>query len=287
MTYINDINSVGEWVRLDHQAKLVGKVTGLLPSFLENGAFSSLLDIGCGPGRWALDVAADRPEAAVTGIDLSRDLVDYANARARTQQLDNVSFRVQDALANKLSFAESSFDLIHLRFAVGWLKEGMWQLLLSRCFTLLKPGGYIVITEGEGIYTTSIALERLQEILCQALFTAGYGLSHSPRFLGVVAHLGYLLYETGFRTIRTETTLLDYSYYHEDQEANRAWRDSFHALINESSIFLMQSGVTIAEELAQLDVQISIDMFQDNFCGLGPLFTFSAQKPGGDATDEH
>ena len=203
--YINNIKSVGEWVRLDHQARLVGKATGLLPAQLDEMEFTRILDVGCGPGRWALDIAADRPEAEVTGIDLSTEMMNYANARARTQNLNNVSFQVQDFLAKTLPFPEGSFDLINVRFAVGWLKDGGWLLLLSRCFVLLKPGGYLVITEGEGIYTTSRALERLQEILCQAFFTTGYGLSHSPRSLGVVAHLGYLLHETGFRAIHTES----------------------------------------------------------------------------------
>jgi ubiquinone/menaquinone biosynthesis C-methylase UbiE len=284
--YINNIDSVGEWVRLDHQARLVGKAMGLLPTLLDDMEFTHILDVGCGPGHWALDIAADRPEAQIIGIDLSTDMMNYANARARTQHLKNVSFIVQDFLANELPFPEQSFDLINLRFAVGWLKNGGWLLLLSRCFVLLKPGGYLVITEGEGIYTTSLALERLQEILCQAFFTTGYGLSHSPRSLGVVAHLGYLLYQAGFRAIHTKATILDFSYYHEDQAANRAWRDSFHALISESSIFLFQAGVTTVEELAQLDAQISIDMFQEDFCGLGPLLTFSAQRPAGETTDE-
>ncbi|MBA2679535.1 MAG: methyltransferase domain-containing protein [Ktedonobacteraceae bacterium] len=279
MTYINNIASAGEWARLDHQARLVSSVTRLLPPLLEDEELTAILDVGCGPGRWALDMAADRPEAKVTGIDLSREMMEYANARARTQHLKNVSFRVQDFLANKLPFPEQSFDLIHVRFAVGWLKHAGWLLLLSRCFVLLKPGGYLVITEGEGIYTNSAALERLHELLCAALHASGYGLSSSPRFMGVVAQLGYLLAQTGFQHIGTDASVLDYSYAHE--EANRAWLESFHALISESSLFLIQSGVTKVEELAQVDAQLSIDMYQEDFCGIGPLFTFSAQKPAG------
>jgi ubiquinone/menaquinone biosynthesis C-methylase UbiE len=280
MTYINDLNSVGEWARLDHQAGLVGSVTGLLPPLLEDEEWTSILDIGCGPGRWALDIAADWSEARVIGIDLSRDMMNYANARARTQKLTNVSFMVQDVLANKLPFPEQSFDLINIRFAVGWLKKAGWVFLLRRCFVLLKPGGYVVITEGESIYTTSPALQRLQELLCAGLYASGYGLSTSPRFMGVVARLGSLLMQTGFQQIRTDVSVLDYSYVHE--EANRAWRESFHALISEASIFLFQAGVTAAEELAQVDAQLSIDMYQEDFCGVGPLFTFSAQKPAGE-----
>ena len=281
MTYINDLASAGEWARLDHQAGLVGRVTGLLPPLLEDEEFTSILDVGCGPGRWALDIAGDWPEAHVTGIDLSADMVEYANARARTRNLNNVSFGMQDFLANKLPFPEGSFDLIHVRFAVGWLKKAEWLLLLIRCFVLLKRGGYLVITEGEGMYTTSAALQRLHEMLCAALHASGYGLSFSPRFMGVVAQLGYLLAQTGFQNIGTDVSVLDSSSYHEDHEANRVWRESFHALISESSVFLLNSGVTTAEELAQVDVQIWSDMYQEDFCGIGPLFTFSAQKPVG------
>src|SRR5450432_3033762 len=127
--YINNIDSVGEWVRLDHQARLVGKSTGLLPALLDEMEFTRILDVGCGPGRWALDIAAERPEAEVTGIDLSADMMDYTNARARTQNLDNVSFLVQDFLTKELPFPEDSFDLINVRFAMGWLMDGGWLLL--------------------------------------------------------------------------------------------------------------------------------------------------------------
>jgi hypothetical protein len=119
----------------------------------------------------------------------------------------------------------------------------------------------------------------LQELVCAGLYASGYGLSASPRFMGVVARLGYLLAQTGFQQIRTDVGVVDSSYYHE--EANRAWRESFHALISESSLFLLQSGVTTTEELAQIDTQLSIEMYQEDFCGIGPLFTFSAQRPGG------
>jgi SAM-dependent methyltransferase len=284
MTYVNDLKSAGEWARLDHQARLVGSLTGLLPPLVEDEEWTSILDIGCGPGRWALDIAADRPEAQVIGVDLSRDMMDYANARAQTQHLTNVSFNVQDVLANKLPFPEQSFDLINIRFAVGWLKKADWVVLLRRCLVLLKPGGSVVITEGESIYTTSPALERLQELLCQALYLSGYGLSDSPRFMGIVARLGSLLAQTGFQQIRTDVSILDYSYAHE--EANRAWRESFHALISETSLFLLQAGVTTIEELAQVDAQLLIEMYREDFCGIGPLFTFSAQKPARENINE-
>lgn len=110
-----------------------------------------------------------------------------------------------------------------------------WLLLLKRLYALLKPGGYVVVTEGEGIYTNSLALERLHEIFCTALHKTGYSLSPSPRFMGVVSQLGYLLYQTGFQVVGSEASVLDYSYYNID--ANVQWRIGFHLLISESGIF--------------------------------------------------
>ncbi len=81
-------------------------------------------------------------------------------------------------------------------------------------------------------------------------------LSPSPHFMGIVAQLGYLLTQTGFQHIGTDVSVLDYSYAHE--EANQAWLESFHALISESSLFLIQSGVTTPEELAQVNTQLMV-----------------------------
>ena len=94
--------------------------------------------------------------------------------------------------------------------------------------------------------------------------------------MGVVSQLGYLLREVGFQDGGAEANVLDYSYYNHDE--NIQWRTSFDLLIRESKTFLLSSGVTSAEELATLELQISIDMYRENFCGIGPLFSFYARK---------
>ena len=286
--YINNINSVGEWVRLDHQAGLVGKAMGLLPALLDDMEFTRILDVGCGPGRWALDIAANQPETEVTGIDLSTDMMDYANARARTQNLDNVSFIAQDFLTNKLPFSEGSFDLINVRFAVGWLKDGGWLLLLSRCFVLLKPGGDPSSSRRErGITLPHVLLNACRKscVRHSSQQAMAFLIPLAPwEWSPTWAIFSMKQASTPFTPKSAAWTI---SYYHEDQEANRAWRDSFHALISESSIFLFQAGVTTVEELAQLDAQISIEMFQEDLGGIGPLlYTSSAQRPAGETIDE-
>src|SRR5690348_806134 len=71
-----------------------------------------VLDLACGPGGWVLDVALERPETRVTGVDVSNIMINYARARARTQMRHNASFRVMD-INGPLDFADSSFDLVN------------------------------------------------------------------------------------------------------------------------------------------------------------------------------
>ena len=52
---------------------------------------SSVLDIGCGPGRFAVEFA--KKSADVTGLDISDKMLDYAVKNAEADNLTNVSFK--------------------------------------------------------------------------------------------------------------------------------------------------------------------------------------------------
>src|ERR1700730_11838359 len=96
-TYIFDTESAVEMARLIDQDRVVtlgmgGALTGI-PD-LPIGA--QILDLGCGPGGWVLDVAHARPDVEVAGVDISKTMIAYAHARARTQLLTNASFGVMD-----------------------------------------------------------------------------------------------------------------------------------------------------------------------------------------------
>jgi SAM-dependent methyltransferase len=70
-----------------------------------------LLDIACGPGGWALEMALAYPSIQVTGIDISPGMIDYANAQAHASGLDNVKFQVA-TITDPLTFPDDTFDLI-------------------------------------------------------------------------------------------------------------------------------------------------------------------------------
>src|SRR5689334_186713 len=69
---------------------------GILPGLCETDLpnLHAILDLGCGPGSWVLDVAFEHPACEVAGIDVRRKMVEYAWARTRTQRRFNASFGV-------------------------------------------------------------------------------------------------------------------------------------------------------------------------------------------------
>jgi SAM-dependent methyltransferase len=89
---------------------------GLLPEQPEQAIahLRDVLDIGCGPGGWVLDMAYTHPHLRATGIDISQGMIDYANALAHANGLDNAQFHVANAI-DPLSFPDASFDLVNVR----------------------------------------------------------------------------------------------------------------------------------------------------------------------------
>lgn len=74
------------------------------------GPRSKVLDIGCGKGNTAIFLAKEYG-CGVVGVDLSKDMVEYAEEAARRAGLsDKISFQSCDA--QRLPFPDASFDIV-------------------------------------------------------------------------------------------------------------------------------------------------------------------------------
>jgi ubiquinone/menaquinone biosynthesis C-methylase UbiE len=91
--YVADAENIIEMVRLIEQDRLItDRVSGLLPPDVRPETVQQVLDIGCGPGGWVLDMAKAYPALQVTGIDISDVMIDYATKRAIAEGVDNAYF---------------------------------------------------------------------------------------------------------------------------------------------------------------------------------------------------
>jgi len=100
-----------------------------------------LLDIGCGTGSLSLILA--ELDCAVTGIDLSPEMIALAEAKAKLAQR-TIQFQVMDAAFPR--FPAHHFDMIVCRHLLWALPE--ISQVLDRWVRLLKPGGRLLLIEG-------------------------------------------------------------------------------------------------------------------------------------------
>ncbi|HVH74845.1 MAG TPA: class I SAM-dependent methyltransferase [Stellaceae bacterium] len=102
-------------------------------------AGKSVLDIGCGDGELALDLAA-RGARAVAGIDASERMIAAARARPGAAR---VAFEV--AAAEALPFPAASFDLAVAITILCFVEDA--APVFAEIARVLRPGGRLVIGE--------------------------------------------------------------------------------------------------------------------------------------------
>jgi ubiquinone/menaquinone biosynthesis C-methylase UbiE len=102
----------------------------------------SILDLGCGTGRWAMEMAAEFPRARVVGMDLVLPDSAASLGHGLARQPDNVAWVEGDFLQG-LPFADASFDFVYLRFLLFAVPARSWPALLEELIRVTRPGGWI------------------------------------------------------------------------------------------------------------------------------------------------
>lgn len=117
---------------------------------LQPGRKAVIEALGCRPGERVLEVGVGTglslpmypPHVRVTGIDLSREMLDKARVRVRRRHLTNVEdLREMDAEA--MDFADASFDKVVAMYVVSVVQEP--ANLLRELHRVCKPHGEIFI----------------------------------------------------------------------------------------------------------------------------------------------
>ena len=100
----------------------------------------AVLDVGTGPGVLLAEIARQRPDLHITGIDRSADMIAAANHTINTAG-DRVAARVGDV--TNLDFPDASFDLVVTTFSMHhWDDVPAAVPELAR---LLRPGGGLYV----------------------------------------------------------------------------------------------------------------------------------------------
>ena len=218
-TYFADRSNLDEMTRLAIQDRLTTQgMGGVLPEQPDPTIFQRVLDVACGTGCWLIEAAKTCPSMTrLVGIDASSRLINYARELAKAEQVaEHVEFQIMDALLI-LEFPKDYFDLVNLRFAVGFMRTWDWPKLLSEMQRVTRPGGVIRLTEFERIGSSSPALLRILQLTGDALFNAGHLFTEgktidafSEGTTGVASDLERLLHQYGVKNIQARRSHLEF-----------------------------------------------------------------------------
>lgn len=106
------------------------------------GTPQSILDVGSGTGRWAIEMANLFPRANVIGLDINPPPVDLLAEQGMEMRPSNYQF-VPGNLLEGLPFPNSSFDFVHMRALVTAIPHERWPGVISELARVTRSGGWV------------------------------------------------------------------------------------------------------------------------------------------------
>ncbi|RIA99737.1 S-adenosyl-L-methionine-dependent methyltransferase [Glomus cerebriforme] len=98
-----------------------------------------VLDIGCGPGTWLLDLANKYERSYFYGLDINPVFPNEIKP-------GNLKFIKAD-MFDGLPFPDNEFDFVHQETMSFIIKADQWNFIISEMIRVTKPGGYIELLE--------------------------------------------------------------------------------------------------------------------------------------------
>jgi ubiquinone/menaquinone biosynthesis C-methylase UbiE len=116
-------------------------VSGVLAQGVSRGL---AIDLGTGPGYVAVDVARDRPELRIVGLDLAAHMVENARRYAAWTRIDGRPLWPPGD-GQRLPFADASFDLVFSSFALHHWQDPLQ--VFDEMARVLRPGGRYYVSD--------------------------------------------------------------------------------------------------------------------------------------------
>jgi SAM-dependent methyltransferase len=168
----------------------------------------TILDVGCGVGSIALDLAPKVAPGRVVGVDADSGQIDAARAAAAEREIDNAEFFT--ASVYELPFDDATFDAVYANAVLMYVRDQLRALTEMRR-VLRRDGVAAVIDDDLGtvvispdrpeldlaprLFERAVAHEggnalysrRLRTLMLEAGFARTQGVAHAPEVYGDLA----------------------------------------------------------------------------------------------------
>ncbi len=237
-----------------------------------------ILDVGAGPGEWAVAIAEQQPDADVVAVDIGVFALD-------DELPGNVSFQIDD-LSSDWDFSER-FDFIHIRGLAGAFSD--WPRVYAEAFKNLAPGGQIEVADvdwvdvfGEEEETESEFTSAFEELMQKTLEAS----SRAGRPLSTQHLQASYFQEAGFENIRDVEVGVPVGTWFPSQRKKamgKMWLVCVMESLEAQSLRLLtrELGWT-AEQVRELCQRAKEELLSGSHDRLTMFHFVTATKPGGD-----
>lgn len=250
---------------------------GLVARVIPMDEVQKVLDVGCGPGSWAIDMAKQYPRVHVTGIDIDEPALRDARLQGYWSGNRRLSFLSMDA-TKLLAFADGTFDLVYMRNA-AFLRGDLWRCALEEIVRVSRPGGWVNLVEYEPGLTSSDAFNLLTNLHRQAMRSYTSHAEVAPSFvIRPAAHLYYLLLETGLLEVSYTVHALDFG-----SSASLGTREYIEQLLATAlrvKPFICRLNLIKPRKYDKLMMTARQEMMHPNACGYAYLISATGCKNG-------
>ncbi|KAL1953333.1 hypothetical protein VTO42DRAFT_2987 [Malbranchea cinnamomea] len=232
-----------------------------------------ILDLGCGTGIWAIEMARRYKDAYVLGIDLAP--IQPPNPPY------NCEFQVPRDFEGLWTLGENSWDLIHLQMGCGSVSS--WPNLYKKVFRHLRPGGYFEQVE-INFEPHSDHYVPTEEPLYQWYYQLKAATSYAGKPIAFNRNTPRMLEEAGFEDVKPQLIELPLNSWRDDPHEKEVGK-WYNLAFSESATTLLQGPLTRVcnwplSQIQQLADAAVSQAYNKNVHVWHHMHIFTARKPG-------
>jgi ubiquinone/menaquinone biosynthesis C-methylase UbiE len=229
------------------------------------GQPASILDVGCGTGRWACEMAMHFPMARVIGFDITAPATG-ANAVIYP---GNCTF-VTGNLLKGLPFANMSFDFVHMRLLFTAIPAHRWPFVVQELARVTYRGGWIELLEGGLPQNGGPAMNALLHWITEA------GLRHGID-LQLGSQIGHFL--RSVPTIDVVTRDIALPLGHHGGRTGRMVAVNAFAMMENLRTTILAQGITSAEQYDQALAAARLEADRGSWQCICPFYLAYGRRP--------
>lgn len=210
----------------------------------------TILDVACGTGRWAREMARRFPDTTVIGFDINWDQLQASLAEGLDIIPDNCTFVQGDAL-QPFEFPGASFDFTMARACSAFIPVARWPFVIGEMARVTRPGGWVEVRDFGLVRSSNPSLNELTVKFANMAAARGIHPGAGPLLKQYLQSVG--LNDIQVRHIRVRSG---------SQRATRAGQlmlSDYLALLGRITPAVESAGIESAERWRMLVQQAQID----------------------------